>query len=131
MIAVALDIQTNRIPNVFIIISLIAGLSYQIHFLGFQAIPISILGTLFPIILLFPIFIARGLGAGDLKLFAVVGVFLSVMQYKKIVFIIFVSMGVGAIQAIILICVKRKYQPTIHFSIPILISTMLSLGGAY
>ncbi len=131
MVAAVLDFHTGRIPNRFILISLFSGIIYQIQEQGIQALPAVVLGIIFPIILLFPIFIIKGLGAGDVKLIAVIGGFLSIEEYQAILYLIIVSILIAAVQSIILICVYRKYQSTIHFSIPILLSTFFYIGGFY
>lgn len=131
MIAVVMDFHTGRIPNQFILISLFSGLIYQIQMQGIKALLPAILGIIFPIILLFPIFTTKGLGAGDVKLFSVIGSFLSITEYRAILMLFIVSILIGGVQSIILMCVHRKYQSTIHFSIPILFSTIFYLGGFY
>ncbi len=126
-----MDFHTGRIPNRFILISLFSGIIYQIHVVGIKALPAVMLGIIFPIILLFPIFIIKGLGAGDIKLIAVIGSFLSMSEYQAILNLIILSILIGGVQSIILMCVHRRYQTTIHFSIPILVSTFLYIGGFY
>jgi len=131
MIATVMDLQTGRIENSFMLISFAATLLYQILVKGIQVIPISLLGLIFSILLLFPVFMMRGLGAGDVKLFGIIGCFLTVNQYQKILILILLSLIIGLIQAAILSCVKHKFQRKIHFSIPILISTLIYTGGFY
>lgn len=131
MVASAMDLHTGRIPNQFILISLFSGIIYQIQEQGIQALPATMLGIIFPIILLFPIFIIKGLGAGDVKLIAVIGSFLSNKGYQAILHLIILSIIIGGVQSIVLMCVHRRYQSTIHFSIPILFSTIFYIGGFY
>ena len=131
MIATVMDLHTGLIGNPFILISFGATLIYQILVPGIQAIPTSLLGLIFSILLLFPVFIMRGLGAGDVKLFGIIGCFFTVSRYREILILIFLSLIIGLIQAAILSCVKHKFQRKIHFSIPILISTIIYTGGFY
>ena len=131
MVATVLDIHTGKIPNRFILLSLFSGFIYQILTKGVLILPASMLGTIFTIILLFPLFIMKGLGAGDVKLFAVIGSFLSITEYQTILNLIILSLLIGGVQSIILICVHRKYQSKIHFTIPILLSTLFYIGGLY
>ena len=131
MVATVLDIHTGKIPNRFILLSLFSGFIYQILTKGVLILPVSMLGTIFTIILLFPLFIMKGLGAGDVKLFAVIGSFLSITEYQTILNLIILSLLIGGVQSIILICVHRKYQSKIHFTIPILLSTLFYIGGLY
>ena len=131
MVATVLDIHTGKIPNRFILLSLFSGFIFQILTKGVLILPASMLGTIFTIILLFPLFIMKGLGAGDVKLFAVIGSFLSITEYQTILNLIILSLLIGGVQSIILICVHRKYQSKIHFTIPILLSTLFYIGGLY
>lgn len=130
-IATVMDVQTGGIRNSYILISLGAALLHQILVPGVQAIPTSLLGTLFSIFVLFPIFMIRCLGAGDVKLFGIIGCFLTANQYREILILIFLSLIIGLIQSAILSCATHKFQRKIHFSIPILISTILYTGGFY
>lgn len=131
MMATVMDVQTGCIRNSFILISFGAALIHQILVPGIQAVPISLLGILFSILLLFPLFMIKGLGAGDVKLFGIIGCFLTICQYREILILIFLSLIIGLIQAMILSGVTRKFQRKIHFSIPILISTIIYTGGFY
>lgn len=125
------DLQTGKISNHLILTSLIAGLFYQLHVNGLQGIFAGVCGSIFSIILLFPIFTIRGLGAGDIKLIAVVSCFLSIVQYRTILIFIVVSIFAGALQSIFQRLIHHKFPRTIHFSIPILVSAILHMGGVY
>ena len=131
MVATVMDLRTDRIPNAFILISLMTGLIYQYHTSGIQTTLISMMGILFSILLLFPTFMIRALGAGDIKLFGVIGCFLTAGQCQKIAILIFIALILGVMQAVLLSCVKHRYQRKIHFTIPILLSTLLYTGGLY
>lgn len=86
---------------------------------------------MFSIFLLFPIFTIHGLGAGDIKLIAVVSCFLSIVQFKTILIFIVAALFIGAIQSVFLRMIQHHFPKTIHFSIPILISAILHMGGVY
>ncbi|MDD2972325.1 MAG: A24 family peptidase [Lachnospiraceae bacterium] len=131
LVATVMDIHTGRIQNQFLLISLIAGLIHQILRSGLQTIPTSLMGLILSILILFPLFMIKGLGAGDVKLFGIIGFFLSSNQYRELFTLMFAALIIGVIQAVILTCVKRRYQKKIHFTIPILLSTILYTGGFY
>lgn len=80
---------------------------------------------LFPVVLLFPVFLCGGIGAGDVKLLAVIGSWLS---YHTSIFVLAVSIILGGIYAIIHIFTGRRKEK-LHMSIPILLSMFLWLGG--
>ncbi|MCR5666698.1 MAG: A24 family peptidase [Eubacterium sp.] len=73
--AVITDLKAERIDHAIILGGLCCGFVYQYSLYGGLGILYFLGNILVPIILLFPLFIMRALGAGDLKLFAVVGAF--------------------------------------------------------
>ncbi len=152
------DLKTYRIPNQVIIFSLSL---YLFLSLFTSSIVISIRGlcsAILCILLLFPIYFIHAIGAGDIKLLAVVSCFLGFRQGMVVVVFSFL---VGAVISIIYlirthilfrqmqsiafylsyIYQTKKVVPyknfskskknCIHFSLPILISTILVLGGGY
>ncbi len=71
--AVITDLSEYRIPNSFIIFGLLSGVYHQVLSEGLNGLSIWFFGMVFPIVLLFPVFLIGGLGAGDIKLLAVTG----------------------------------------------------------
>ena len=73
--AVIVDLRTSKIPNAIIVLGYVTGFLYQGICHGYYGIMQGVLGALFPLIVLFPVFVIRGLGAGDLKLLSLAGIF--------------------------------------------------------
>ena len=73
-VAVIMDIKSDRIPNLCIVAGLLCGLAVS---LGFQDVfwPQILLRVFLPILICFPLFCMGALGAGDIKLFSVIGSF--------------------------------------------------------
>lgn len=67
------DIRSYRIPNLLIVIGLILGVTYSFCFNSWNGLLDSIFGIGIPILLLLILHQLRMLGAGDIKLFAVIG----------------------------------------------------------
>lgn len=130
-IAVFLDLKTNKISNRFIIMALSTCFFYQVITSGFTSLGFSILGFFFVIIVMFPFFQNSTFGAGDIKLIAIAGFIISFYQYQRILIFIGVAIFSGAIISILIMCIRHKSISKIHFSIPILISTIAYLGGLY
>ena len=156
--AVICDIRTDRIPNSIIVVGFLTGMIYQSIHHGIYGILQGMASAMIPFIVLFPIFTIRGLGAGDIKLLAVAGTFLSVDKSKHC--LIF-SLIFGAVFALIKMLyqrnfieriqyfisyVRRVYETghffkynteatdatsKIHMSIPILLAVLLGIGGFY
>lgn len=74
-LAVYYDVRYFRIPNFLIGIGIVTGLIYQ---LLYKTVIWSevLLGMLIPIVILFLLFYLHMLGAGDIKLLSVIGIFL-------------------------------------------------------
>jgi prepilin peptidase CpaA len=74
MIAVWHDVRTRRIPNRLILAG--AGAAFLVHALLPSGLLFSLAGCVLGLLLLLPFYAMRALGAGDVKLMAVVGAFL-------------------------------------------------------
>lgn len=74
MLAAASDVACRRIPNLFVLIGLLAGLLGQYLLSGSPAQ--AIYGALAGLALFIPFYAMGGMAAGDVKLMAVVGAFL-------------------------------------------------------
>lgn len=140
--AVFLDISSRKITNQFIILSLAIGCNWQIITNGLEGMIEIILVMGITMLLLYPIYLLKGLGAGDVKLFCVIGCFLA---REELIKSIIVSLVIGAIMGIFILTKNKRWVPLllevkegrnitrteIHFSIPILISTLIQIGGYY
>ncbi|MFA9463503.1 MAG: prepilin peptidase [Velocimicrobium sp.] len=70
--AVLCDLQTWKIRNEIIFCGLAIGLYYMFREGNYKK---ALIGFIIPIIILWPLFYIRALGAGDIKLLAVLGIF--------------------------------------------------------
>lgn len=70
-----MDLKSYKISNLLIIFGLILGFIINYCEQGWTSISLWFFGMLLPILLLFPLFLMKALGAGDIKLFSVVGCF--------------------------------------------------------
>lgn len=78
LVAVAawFDLKSRRIPNWLVLVGLVASLALQIVFSGIDGFKAWGLGLLVGFGLFLPLYILRAMGAGDVKLMAMVGAFL-------------------------------------------------------
>lgn len=156
-IAMCMDFLIERVVNEFIIVFFLTGAFWQIKENGISGLLLGGLGFLFPCALLFPLFYFRMLGAGDIKLFSGLGIFLGVSSVFKL---ILCSLFLGGLLsfAFLILCgnfkerlsyffnyvyeysqskvpsdyIKRGNQPeNFHFTVPIFLSVMLYVGGVY
>ena len=156
-IAVLMDFLLERVVNGFICMGLVLGLYYQIRTCSARGMMIYVLGILVPFFLLLPLFYFRMLGAGDIKLFCVLG---SILGYERIVRVMVCSFFLGALLSFAFLisygnlkerCLyffhylyqygrtgqhspyikKGKQAENFHFTVPVLLGVMLYVGGFY
>lgn len=72
-IAAAWDLRTGCIPNVITLPAICLGLALNMYVSGWQGLWAALAGTLVGLLTLFIPFALGGIGAGDVKLMAVVG----------------------------------------------------------
>ncbi len=138
-----------------ILFGLIIGLIYRICMEGAAGILTFLIQSILPVILLFLLFRMRALGAGDIKLFSLIGCFCS---FEELFYCIAASFVVGAIFSLLKmladrtlyfriwrffhylyqLCINRQFEPywadrkeadnIIHFSIAVWFGYLISLG---
>lgn len=107
MIAAWCDIRTRRIPNWLVFSGMIAGLSLNVLLpsgfgfasalpggLGWQG---SLVGLAAGLFLMLPFYLLRAMGAGDVKLMAMVGAFLGLKLVLGAIIFTFLAGGLMAI----------------------------------
>lgn len=152
LIAVILDFATGKISNKLILTGFLLSFIFTIV-VNKHSIIYYLLGTLIPILVLLFIFVIGGIGAGDVKLFAVIGGFIG---YQGVLKCIITSFIVGAIIAVFKLLIQRNLiqtlhnislfifrisqskqiqtierekSNTIHFTLPILFGVLYYIGG--
>lgn len=94
-LAAVWDYYRGKIPNNFILIGCCYGM---IHLLHYEDILKFLPGIFFPIIVLFPLYKIGVIGAGDIKLFSMLGFYFPFMESM---FCIFISFLIGAFISVI------------------------------
>ena len=72
-IAAYTDMDRRRIPNWLTAIGVLAGFFLNVFLYGQAGLKNAALGLGFALLIYFPLFVVRGMGAGDVKLMAAVG----------------------------------------------------------
>jgi prepilin peptidase CpaA len=67
------DVRYRRIPNAFVVGTLIVGISLSVAFAGLPGALNSVGGCVLAFILMFMLHVFGAMGAGDVKLFAAIG----------------------------------------------------------
>ncbi len=124
--AVFTDLYKDKIYNVWVIPGLLTGLTTAL-IQGPDRFLNSLTAVLVSFAVLMPVYLIKGIAAGDVKLFLSTASFLSMQElYSCILFSFLIA---GAISLGILIF-KRNEKKTMHFAVPIMASTIFVLGGA-
>jgi prepilin peptidase CpaA len=103
--AVITDISDKKIPNYLVFSFMLGGVIYNGLNEGLSGLTTSISGTLLPLLVLFPFFLMRTLGAGDIKLFMAIGSFAGL---GIIINIILYSILAGGVIALIIMFLKNN-----------------------
>lgn len=128
-----MDFREGRISNRLIAFGLLLGLIFRMLGEGGIGIVRFLVNISIPVILLFLLFQLRVLGAGDIKLFSVVGGFLDMRQLYMVVAAAFLA---GAVIGILKLLYQRKtiramreHKTLIHFSLAIFIGYIVTVWG--
>ncbi|MFU0827959.1 MAG: hypothetical protein ACFWTJ_10605 [Lachnoclostridium sp.] len=115
-IAVLDDLRSWKVSNSLILIGILAGMIYDIYEYGWTGINIWLSGVFLPILLLFPLFMIKALGAGDIKLFSVIGSFCGgTFVLKSIAAAFIVGAGMSLILLIKNKMVYRRFSYLFHY----------------
>ena len=159
LLATFTDIKTDRIPNGFVMLGIVIGVLGSLWFgLGIIQTAVSML---IAFLLLYPLFKIGAMGAGDIKVFMMIGSFVKV---KELLMILVISFVIGALCSLLKLLSEhnirermyyflsymsevvrtrqwKKYgehtvqdhkqycRNKIHFTIPVLLSVALRIGG--
>lgn len=99
------DIKYSRIHNIYVIPTAVIGLSINTFENGYQGFKSSLIGMLVPILLLWLLFYARLIGAGDVKLFSAIG---ALFGYKFIINCMAYSFVIAGVFSIIYLLKSKK-----------------------
>ena len=94
-VAAVLDFYKGKIPNVLTLTGCCYGL---VRMVWYQEILKFIPGILLPVVVLFPVYKIGGIGAGDVKLFAMLGFYFT---FRETVFCIWLAFVLGAVISVI------------------------------
>lgn len=94
VIAVCMDLRNMRISNRLILIGLGIAFLHRCLYGGIAEVFSGIIIAVFPIILLYLLFLAGVLGAGDIKLFSLIGGFVNLKELMDCMLYAFLLAGV-------------------------------------
>lgn len=102
VVAVVQDIMFTKISNRLILVGLILSLAFGIILGGMSRIPYILWNISFPVIVLYLLYLLGVLGAGDIKLFSVIGGFTNFTMLTHCMLAAFLAGGVIAVVKMLL-----------------------------
>ena len=108
-VAAVFDFYKGKIPNVLILTGCCYGL---VRIIWYQEVIKFIPGILLPVVILFPIYKIGGIGAGDIKLFAMMGFYFT---FKETVFCISLAFILGAAFSVISFIRYKNFMERITY----------------
>lgn len=111
-IAVVWDFRKGKIPNILILCGVSIGIFRLICYHNIATILTYLPGILLPLILLFPLYKIGTLGAGDIKLFCLLGFYFSFME---MIFCIFSAFFIGAAIALFILLWKQNLRERFYY----------------
>ena len=115
------DVRYRRIPNPFVLATLISGLTINLVIGGWKGALYSIGGCVLAFILMFILHVFGAMGAGDVKLFAAIG---SVIGAKLVLPTFVVVVLTGGVLALISILRSGVFRTTMHRVFQILVGLL-------
>lgn len=126
VLAATTDLTTRRIPNLLILAALVGALALKVFEPAGVGWSGFLLGTLTGFAIFFPLYLLRGMAAGDVKLMAAVGAFVGPLAVLKIAL---ATCLFGGVMAIIYIACKGKVAATWSSMRALLLPVILRVGG--
>ena len=109
-IAVASVLLRHRIPNFLVVLGLVLGLAGQAYKGGISGLSDGALGMLIGFGMFLPLYVLGGMAAGDVKLMAMVGSF---MTPHFALWTAFFSLIAGGLCGLLLVLVRGQVQQTL------------------
>jgi prepilin peptidase CpaA len=109
LVAAIYDLRFRRIPNWLNLTGVILGLSVNTFLFARSGLIVAVLGIACSLIVYVPLYLIRGMGAGDVKLMAAVGAIAGPWNW----FGIFVATALlGGLVSIVFVALKRRFHQT-------------------
>jgi len=128
--AVITDYKYFKIPNPLNLWGLISAIYFNLFLYGQYNLDSIAIGFVIPFVILYPVFMVGGIGAGDIKLLCVIGTVIGIKSIMIFTVSCFLIAGIIGIVKLILLWIhgkrEKKYEMSkIHFSYAIVVTSIL------
>jgi len=121
------DVRYRRIPNPFVLATLVTGLTLNFAVGGWQGGLNSIGGCLLAFVLMFMLHVFGAMGAGDVKLFAAIG---SILGAQLVLPTFVVVVLTGGLLALVVVLRSGAFRTTCHRVLQIFVGLLPEIGRA-
>jgi prepilin peptidase CpaA len=105
------DWRTRRVPNWLTLSGVLVGIGMNAFLYQTAGVWISLKGLGLAMLIYFPLFLLRGMGAGDVKLMAALG---AMVGWENWLGIFMITSICGGIAAVVVICWKGRFRKTLE-----------------
>jgi len=110
IVAAVYDVRFRRIPNWLVLSGLVLGIGLNTFLFEWSGLRFSLKGLGLGLVVYFPLYLLRGMGAGDVKLMAAIG---SIVGWANWLGIFLVTAVLGGFVAIILLLGRGKLRSSL------------------
>src|SRR6266478_2850895 len=103
------DLRYRRIPNWLVLVGLVLGFAVNTLWLGLSGLGVSAKGMGLALLIYFPLYLLRAMGAGDAKLMAAVG---SIVGWQNWIMLFIVTAILGGVSAIVVLLFAGRVRKT-------------------
>jgi prepilin peptidase CpaA len=126
-IAAGFDVKYRRIPNWLVVTGLVWGIAMNVFLFGWPGLKTSLIGIGIAFVIYFPLFMLRGMGAGDVKLMMAIGALVGPANW----FLIFMITGIlGGVIALLLLAWRKRLRHTLS-NVFLIVGELLSFRAPY
>jgi len=126
-VAAIYDIRFRRIPNWLVLAGLVLGIALNTFLFEWAGLVFALKGFAFAFVIYFPLYLLRGMGAGDVKLMAAIG---SIVGWRNWLGIFIITAIVGGLAAVALLASRKRLGKGLY-NVGYLIVELMSFRPPY
>jgi len=111
IVAAGFDIHYRRIPNWLVCTGMVWALGMNVFLFGWIGLKLSLIGVGVAFLVYFPLFILRGMGAGDVKLMMAIGALVGPANWLGI---LIATSLIGGAAAVLLLLWRKRLSDTLY-----------------